>query len=128
MTSEVVRKIIKRIANNEVKFNVCHLSRLGYFLGSKTLKEKNSASPTVIVFGKLIINSLKPENDVDVSLKIFPERNSRYHASLLYEVEVYRYVIEEILSKQYSPNFVPYLGFSRCLPTQTSRLLQNRFV
>jgi len=98
----------------------CELS--SWFRNATTIK-KVSASPTDVIFAKLVSGEI----DVPVSIKVFLDitklpagSSSRYYndraavIGVKYEVKVYRDIISRITDGHYSPNFVRYIGYGQC--------------
>jgi hypothetical protein len=131
--SECVTKLVSDITNNEVTVNFCKINKV--FKNQKQAQTPLHSSPTAIIFADL---QIRKNNDctIPVTLKLFAnakQRSTRRQASydhnlntkkdtyeyeavqgLKYEANVYKYVISEIFKNHYSPNFVRYIGFSKC--------------
>ena len=112
MSTKTVYKLIKAISKGKVKLNVCELSNQGKLQGFKLIP-KTSASYSEVAFGKLMLCSIE-KKVIDVSLKIFLDNFNLDGKSLKYEVAVYKYIVDTILSNNYSPNFISYLGYGSC--------------
>jgi len=122
MSTQVVQKILEKIASGEAKLDVCHMSK--YIRNVKNINKK-SASPTIVAFGDLLVEALGERGEIGVALKIFLDTSEKPMLGLKYEISVYKYIVDQILSKGYSPNFIPYLGFGRCSYSQIKDLFPD---
>lgn len=122
MSTKSVIKILKKIADGEVKLDVC---QLGSQLEEKVLKSKDSSSPSAVVFGKLISTTIDKDaefEDINVAVKIFLDIHHISNIGLLYEVEVYKYILDEIILPGYCMNFVPFIGYGKCNIPDTTEI------
>ena len=113
MTYKEVQQLISEISAEDIVLDTCVLGeqiRNRYVEELKYLKDKNSASPTTIAFTNLIRNN----KYVRVALKISFDLPDHKHQSLIYEALVYKFVIDNIVSRGLSPNFIPFIGWGQC--------------
>lgn len=115
MAAESIENILKKITKGELKLDVCNIFP---YLHNTNILKKTSASPSEIMFGKLIDNSKRI--NTEVSLKIFLDvknSNVEYNEDILgikYEHLVYRDIINPIIVNNFSPNFIGALGYGEC--------------
>lgn len=119
---------LKQLAEEKVEINVCHINKksadnLGLNqLGVRNFKElyKQSSSPTQIFFGELVSGALRNDLELPVSFKIFrnitDENNESFYdiQGLKYEARLYKQIMDDIIDKNLSPNFVSYVAFGCC--------------
>lgn len=78
---------------------------------SLIIKNKIGISISETLFGELISSY----NSIPISIKIFPDDNTDINIlGLHYEVNVYKKIMSQIISHNYSPNFVGYIASSCC--------------
>jgi len=99
--SQLSIDIITAISQGDVVLDVCNLTERAY-----KLIDKHSASRTTVAFGELVGYNTK------TALKIFLDNIDG--EGVLYESNLYKYIIDKIIVNNYSPNFIPYLGFGKC--------------
>lgn len=122
MTAEGIDEILKKVTTGQLSLNVC---KVFPYLHNTNILKKDSASPSEIMFGKLVIDSMKL--NTEVSLKIFLDINSsnpNYQQDIQgikYEARVYGDIINAILVKNQSPNFIGLLGYGECNYFQTNK-------
>jgi serine/threonine protein kinase len=116
------------IAENKVKFDICDLNpRFGNQVRIEDAKllPKESASPSEVIFDKLVAG----KTSVDVSIKIFldiekavnpsnPEEaliifSANAISGLKYEVKLYKQILRLIQAGK-SPHFVNFIGYAEC--------------
>lgn len=125
--TEKLTRALEKVSKGEARMDMCHMINSGRLKAEKVIAKKSSSSSDV-VFAQILAN-----NAENVSLKIFSDdkwdyKHEKLYNSLLYEVYVYRYVIDNILKNEYSPNFVPYLGYSVCSSDTVQKLgLDNAY-
>ena len=134
-------KIVEVAASDGFKFNACDVQiNNSKILSSR--EKGTSASPTQVVFGDLmkIFNeklgcdrpngcSLPIAMKIFVDLTVFSKDEVRYMSrqdqdvwydnigsirGLLYEIDMYRGPVMNILYKKRSPNFIPYIASASC--------------
>jgi hypothetical protein len=89
------------------------------------LKNKGSASDSIIIFGDLPSPSIKRAGSIPIATKIvFPYINGRnlLKNALRVEQQIYEYIVNPMLENRYTPHLVPYLATIRCT---TATLLAN---
>ena len=116
MDKKSAKEFFRQISTGEVKIDVCDLSSVATE-EYKVFTEKLSASDSVIAFGKIA-------GDIKTAVKIFMATNK--NDGIAYEAEIYRFIIDKIISKGLSPNFVPYLGFGVCSLKKLSTVLNDK--
>jgi serine/threonine protein kinase len=115
---------VQAIVSGKVSFDICQLSKNGQFQNLE-MESTKTGSPTTIFFARLVKEAIRQKSDVHVALKIFLDVPSSHEKKLLYEVEVYRNIIDKIVARGYSPNFIPFLGFGRCSIKNINNLIGN---
>ena len=139
--------LTRQLLNGEIKFNVCELSPQY----DKEIREidqtefkSSNISDTVITFGTLLDMSTTYESNivskifVDYSIEdIFIDSESYNDAKqksdlLQYEVKMYRYITDNIIKTNISPNFIGYIGYGECsvdsISSSTRSKLKKFFV
>lgn len=124
MSTKTVKKLLERIAKGEAVFDVCNIGKT-YRLKKIKSPEIKGASPTRSVLADLVSRSLLDWDDIPVSLKISMDIHTRDNLSLVYEAHVYKYVVDEILTRNYSPNFIPYLAYGSCKLQQVRNMFNE---
>ena len=123
--SRFMTSMIKGISERKIPINVCELNKQ---LKDSKLLPKESASPSEVIFAKLLLDQITGNRRlIPVALKMWlniPENIAkRAHDiqdivkdtyGLDYEVKVYRQIINKILTENYSPNFISYVGYGNC--------------
>src|SRR3989338_5717090 len=97
MTIVEAHQLVSAIAAEDIVVNTCALGeQIGrkYVRELKYLADKDSASPTTIVFASLIRNN----KSLRVALKISFDLPYSDYQALVYEAMVYKYVIDNIVS------------------------------
>ena len=106
---------------------------LGKWFKNPTISPRKTASPSDVVFANLV----EGKSTIPVALKIFldtsilPKKSQKikHHLpnvlGIKYEVKVYRDIIDKIVTKKYSPNFVRYLGYGVC-PESNVKLINRK--
>lgn len=120
-------EFITRLIKKELEIDVCKLnprSRIR-LIKKKKQKKKYSVSQSSIYFAHLASIALGLKNELPVVLKVFKnvqnEKDSQYFEieGLKYEARVYKQITEEIIDKNKSPNFIPYIGYGCCSKQNT---------
>jgi len=110
--------LLKNIAENKIDFDVCNISPDSHSIVKLMSKaesiEKTSSSPSEVLFGKLIADTIDQTFELPVSIKIFLNNDNPDVLGLKYEAQVYYEILNEIINKNYSPNFVSFVGYGCC--------------
>jgi len=106
---------LSELANRNIPFDACFPTRFGLDK-NVTVKKKDSSSPSRQLFSRIVYKNLKGQKGMfPVSIKIFPDdSNDENILGLKYEKKIYAKIIDTIIAKNYSPNFVAYVGYACC--------------
>jgi len=105
----------KAMASGDIVFNLCDVSKAkGFMLEKTNLQSKNSASPSETAFSSIALTALGKMN-LPIALKIFEDKdNDKNILGLKYEMKIYKRIIENIILRNQSPNFVGYIASACC--------------
>jgi serine/threonine protein kinase len=84
--------------------------------------DNNTASSAGVSFADLVISGY--DRRLPVAIKMW-SKDSSHATALEYEAEVYK-VIDQILVKKYSPNFIRFIGYGCCQKENICLLLTER--
>lgn len=149
------QEFIHDFTENKIDFSFCNLEP--YKLDAPIRLEKpmtlmkKGQSPTQILTGSMAMtftNFLeeKVQDIMPVVMKIFIDADAEYNEKVMkdlnmyleyekslsvglkYEANVYKYIQEEIVEKNLSPNFVSYLSFETCKLSYISKFMDPKIV
>lgn len=149
------QEFIHDFTENKIDFSFCNLEP--YKLDAPIRLEKpmtlmkKGQSPTQILTGSMAMtftNFLeeKVQDIMPVVMKIFIDADNEYNEKVMkdlnmdleyekslsvglkYEANVYKYIQEEIVEKNLSPNFVSYLSFETCKLSYISKFMEPKIV
>ena len=111
-----VSKLLQDISKGKVELDVCDLTQEPILRNAVKI-EKDTASPTDVVFGTLVSDprrSPQQTSSLPVAIKLFKLDDEDGILGLQYEAKLYRTILEKIIVKKYSPNFNPFIGYAEC--------------
>lgn len=117
--------LYNKLIQKEIEFDICYLSpHYGRDIQRKDDVDVNSINASIF-FSKLWDS--KTNTDLSIATKMFiisPEEcygPEKYGKSLLdftksykYEADMYKYIFENIISTNQSPNFIGFVGYAEC--------------
>jgi hypothetical protein len=112
LSTPIVNSVLQEISSGKGSFDLCSLNSASSTMKliDSRLRVSESASPTerisAILSGKF--------GNFPVNLKCFLDDGSSASEGLLYEAKVYKKIVSEIFRDNYSPNFIPFVGFAIC--------------
>ncbi len=111
---DTVSNFLIKLSRNEVPLNLCDMTK-NIKLLQGTLLPHDSASPSEVIIGKLVSQNSR----IPVAIKFFtkPDPSDENYNDLLgleYEVKIYRFILDNIISRNLSPNFVAFLAYGEC--------------
>lgn len=118
--------------DEEINLDVCTLaSEAGANTGAihiqrRTPIEKKSSSPSDVVITELIVEN----RSIPIAMKMFLDYPNRsvielYQSisGLKYEIDVYKYITQNILVYEQSPNFIGLIGHGECKMTNVEHIV-----
>jgi len=119
LTNTTAYFLLKYIAENKIDFDVCEIfpnsASMIQLQEKLQAMDKTSASPSEVLFGKLVAGAIDGRILLPVSVKMFLDDDKNPDVlGLKYEARVYRKILNEIIDKNYSPNFVSFVGYGCC--------------
>lgn len=110
---------LRAVSENKLPFEICKLADSVQVQNIK-INPKSSSSPSEVVFGRLVAG----KTNVDVSIKIFVDKNSNYNIlGLKYEARLYQYITDKIINTGICPNFVNFIGYGECSLKNIKKIL-----
>jgi len=96
-------------------FDLCDVSKAkGFMLEKTNLQGKDSSSPSRNAFTNIALSALGNKK-LPIALKIFEDKKDDQDIlGLKYEMKIYKRIIENIILKNQSPNFVAYIASACC--------------
>lgn len=110
--------VLSLISEQQLKVDVCQIFRESPYL---ELLPKKSKSDSEIIFAQL----LKDEN---VAMKIWFDSDEAIYRGLDYEAKAYEYITKEIIEKDISPNFIPFIAFAKCYVRDIITSLEEKMI
>ncbi|MBS0628478.1 MAG: hypothetical protein JSS09_09755, partial [Verrucomicrobia bacterium] len=118
-TLESAMKFVNDLEDEKIEIKACDL-----FNESGVLKmidvqpfQKDSSSPTEIMFAKLTSKLVKGRFELPISLKVFSNEEDDKDpdiGGLFYEYRMYKLITDLIVRTGVCPNFIPYIAFGCC--------------
>jgi len=122
LTTLSVQAFLEQLAENKININACDIteeSKELFFRDKKRLDSESSLNKSEgsMHFANLISETLK--GSIPVALKVFPKARDNNTDDVLllglqYECKVYKYIYENIIKSNYSPNFISYVASACC--------------
>jgi serine/threonine protein kinase len=114
---------LRELGKHALHLDVCNLNKdsdsLIKFEEHAILLEKDGISAAELVFGNIIAQGIN--GSLPIAAKIFLNNGIEMNKSdmyniegLRYEIKVYQKITQDILSQNYSPNFIGYVGYGEC--------------
>ena len=139
-TSVSAMDFLNRLIAFDVVIDVCTINKQAVSvqrfdkIGMKDVQEqkKDSTSPTVIYFAQLVSGMVGIGLELPVVVKLFrnitDKNDPLYYQTegLRYEYKVYRQILTDIVQKNYSPNFVPFVAYGCCKKDNVCLLITER--
>ncbi len=123
MSTKSIARIIQGITEEGIQLDVCDVSSQGKILANRIMNAGSSQSK--MIFATLLDPELS-QKDIEVAIKVFINDGSEISDSIVYEMLVYKYVVDKILSTQQSPNFIGYLGYGECSYKSVMKMIQKK--
>ena len=125
--SRFLKQVINGIVSGKIDLQVCKIDKNR--LRDVQMHPKSSASPSEVIFANLIdYTSSGDQFKFPISMKIWLDvtgvpcwylKQINYDSTdvegLKYELDVYKNIINKIISSDESPNFIPFIGYGECL-------------
>jgi hypothetical protein len=132
LTTLSVQAFLEQLAENKINIDACTILNKpqGMKLKNKKKSEQKSNIDNLdgaIYFGDLVSRYIKGE--LPLAIKVFPDPSKNNDDSnlsgLVYEGKVYKYIYENIIKPNYSPNFVSFVA-SACCSNETCITITER--
>jgi len=102
--------LLRAILSKEISIDVCNITKT-----LKDIQHHDSRESADITFGTITESILEYKIPVAIKASYVTDEVKSY--ALQYEMDVYRYIIDNIIYNNYSPNFLAYIASGKCSVT-----------